>query len=128
MFSNKSLKSTINQLSNPAKYNSLVLFEELEKYQNDEGHWIEGWATSSLGSTYSQIRNIRGNEYIMAGAEQVKMSGRINSRYRKDVEEKYEQLGEKLRLNFNGRIFEIVYINNLEERNIELEFIVNEVR
>lgn len=128
MFSNKSLRSTISQLNNPAKYRHHVLFEELKRYQNDEAQWIEKWVDSDLGTTYAQIRNIRGNEFIMAGAEQVKVSARINIRYRKDVEEKFYELGEKLRLNFNGRIFEIVYPNNLEEQNIELELIVNEVR
>ena len=128
MFSNKSLKSTTNQLSNPAKYRHVVAFEEFSREQNDEGHWIEDWGASDLGTTYAQIRNIRGNEYIMAGAEQAKISARINVRYRKDIVETDQKMGNKLRLNFNGRIFEIVYINNLEERNIELELIVNEVR
>lgn len=116
------------QFNNPAKYNCLVQFEKHERYQNDDGHWIEDWTESDLGTTYAQIRNIRGNEFIMAGANQVKVSARINIRYRKDVEEKYYELGNKLRLSFGKRIFEIVYINNLEERNIELELIVNEVR
>ncbi len=128
MFSNKSLQTTMNQLNNPAKYDKLVLFEELQKVQNDEGRWVDKWVNSKLGTTYAQMRNIRGNEFIMAGAERAKISARINTRYRKDVEDKYYELGEKLRLNYKGRIFEITYINNLEEKNIEFEFIVNEVR
>ena len=115
-------------MTNPAKYNKRVHWEELSEYQNDQGHWVEGWTISELGKSWAQIRNIRGNEFIMAGANQVKVSARINIRYRKDIEEKYYELGEKMRLNYNGRIFNIVYINNLEERNIELELIVNEVR
>lgn len=115
-------------MSNPAKYRNRLTFEELSKSQDNEGNWVEGWGNSNLGSVYAQIRTIRGNEFIMAGANQVKVSARINIRYRKDIETKYFELGEKLRLNYNGRIFEIVYINNLEERNIELELIVNEVR
>lgn len=113
---------------NPAKFRNPVKFEELSKVQNEDGYWVEGWIDSELGTTFAQIRTIRGNEFIMAGAEQAKISARINTRYRKNVVDKYEKLGEKLRFNFNGRIFEIEYINNLEERNIELEFIVNEVR
>lgn len=121
------------QFINPAKYRNSVLFEELKKVRNDEGHLVEKWASSDLGTTNAQIRNIRGNEFIMAGANQVKITGRINIRYRKDVEDKYYELGEKLRLNLKrkdrpDRIFEIEYINNLEERNIELEMLVNEVR
>lgn len=118
----------MNQLNNPARFNKLIQYEELKEYQNDDGHWVKEWKDSDLGTTYAQIRNIRGNEFIMAGAEQAKVSARINTRYRKDVEEKYYELGEKLRLNHKGRIFEITYMNNLEEKNIELEFIVNEVR
>lgn len=125
---NRSSITNMNKLNNPAKYDCLTQFEEMGRHQNEDGHWIEGWVGSSLGTTWAQIRNIRGNEFIMAGANQVKVSGRINTRYRKDVEEKYYQLGEKLRLKYGNRIFEIVYINNLEEANIELEMLVNEVR
>lgn len=123
----------MKSLNNPARFNRLVQFEELSKYQEDEGRWIDGWVDSELGTTFAQIRNIRGNEFIMAGANQVKVSARINMRYRKDVEDKYYEVGKKLRLtlkkkNRPDRVFEIEYINNLEERNIELELIVNEVR
>lgn len=124
----------MNKLTNPAKYNNLIHYEELKEIQNNEGHWVKGWVDSDLGTTYAQIRNIRGNEFIMAGAEQVKVSARINTRYRHDVEEKYYDIGEKLRMKHihpktkKERIFEITYLNNLEEKNIELEFIVNEVR
>lgn len=121
------------QFNNAAKYNKVLHFEERGQVQDDEGNWIDGWVDSDLKRTNAQVRNIRGNEYIMAGANQVKVSARINIRYRKDVEDKYYELGEKLRLVLKQperpeRIFEIEYMNNLEERNIELELIVNEVR
>lgn len=116
------------QFNNAAKYRNRLLFEELRQSQDNEGNWVETWNESELGYVHAQIRTIRGNEFIMAAANQVKVSARINIRYRKDIEEKYFQLGEKLRLKMNNRIFEIEYMNNLEERNIELELIVNEVR
>lgn len=113
---------------NPAKYRNRIKFEELKKVRNEEGHTVDEWVASDLGSTFAQIRNIRGKEFIMADANQVKVSARINIRYRKDIVDKDFELGEKLRINFNDRIFEIIYINNLEERNVELEIMVNEVR
>lgn len=116
-----------SQLTNPAKYRNVIKFEEFKSTQDGEGHWTETWIDSDLGTTFAQIRNIRGKEFIEAGALQAELSARINTRYRKDVEQKYYELGEKMRLNFNGRIFNIVYLNNLEECNIELEFIVDEV-
>lgn len=115
------------ELNNPAKYRHILTFEEHSSYQNADGFWIEDWVDSELGTTYAQIRNIRGNEFIMAGANQVKVTARVNMRYRKDVVDKYYELGSKLRLKFGNRIFEIIYINNLEERNTELELLVNEV-
>jgi len=115
-------------MTNPAKYRKKLLWEELYEHQNNAGHWVKEWVPSNLGESWSQIRNIRGKEFILAGANQVKVSARINMRYRTDIEEKYYEMGEKMRLNLNGRIFNIVYINNLEERNIELELLVNEVR
>ncbi|MFA1819007.1 phage head closure protein [Virgibacillus oceani] len=125
---NRSSMATMNQLNNPARFNKIVQFEEVKQVQNESGHWVDDWVKSDLGTTYAQIRNIRGNEFIMAGAKQAEISARINTRYRKDVEDKYYELGEKLRLTHKNRVFEIEYMNNLEERNAEFEFIVNEVR
>ena len=116
-----------------ANRNKRISFEELSKYQNDEAHWIDGWVDSALGTVWAEVKTIRGNEFILAGAEQAKVSGRINMRYRPDIVKQYFKLGEKLRLNLKSkdigdRVFDIVYINNLEEKDVELEFIVNEVR
>ena len=83
------------QFNNPAKYNKLLQFEEKKKVQNNEGHLVDSWVNSDLGTTHAQVRNIRGNEFIMAGANQVKVSARINIRYRKDVEDKYYELGAR---------------------------------
>lgn len=117
-------------MNNSAKYRNLLQFEEHQRYQNDSGHWVEDWVNSDLGTTHAQIRTIRGKEFFLAGAEQSKIFARINTRYRKDVEEKYYSLGKKLRLKRlkDNKIYNIEYINNLKERNIELEFIVYEVR
>lgn len=115
-------------MNNPARFRNLISFEERGEIQNDAGHWVADWVDSKLGTTHAQIRTIRGKEFIQAGAKQADVSARINIRYRKDVEDKYFQLDGKLRFKFGDRIFEIVYMNNLEERNIELEFIVNEVQ
>lgn len=115
-------------MSNPAKYRNRIIYEELKKTRDEEGHSVEKWAESDLKPSHAQIRNIRGKEFILAGANQVKVSARINTRYRKDIVDKDFELGEKLRIRFGNRIFNIVYINNLEERNIELEILVNEVR
>jgi|SRR5699024_5393304 len=121
------------QFNNPAKYRNRLMFEELGQAQDDEGNWIDSWLKSNLGEVNAQIRTIRGNEFILAAANQVKVSARINMRYRTDIENKYYELGERLRLVLKqpgrkDRIFNIEYMNNLEEKNIELELIVNEVR
>lgn len=114
-----------NKTNNPAKYNKRVSFERYKKEQNDFGHWEEGWVTDEeIGGVWAQIRHIRGNEFIMAGAHNVKVTARINIRYRPDILESESDL----RINFNDRIFEIIYMNNLEEKNIEIEILANEVR
>jgi len=116
-----------------ANRNKRISFEELTSKQNNEGKWVETWIDSDLGIVWAEVKTIRGNEFIMAGSEQAKVSARINIRYRPDIVRAYFKLSEKLRLNLKSkdigdRIFKIIYMNNLEERNIELEFIVNEVR
>lgn len=119
-------------MNNPAKYRSRLTFEEHSKYQNDEGVWITNWITSDIGTVWSQIRTIRGKEFLQADAEQSEMTTRINMRYRTDIVKQYYALGKNLRLvlkqnEMPDRVFKLIYINNLEEKNIELEFIANEV-
>lgn len=115
-----------------ASKNKRLTFQEHSKYQNDEGVWITDWITSDIGTVWSQIRTIRGKEFLQASAEQSEMTTRINMRYRPDIVRQYYKLGKSLRLvlkqtDMPDRVFKLIYINNLEEKNIELEFIANEV-
>jgi len=120
-----------NKPINPAKYRNRITFERFEEGRTPEGHNYKEWIEATdLGSSWAEIRSIRGNEFIMAGANKVKVTARITMRYRPDIVAEERQL----RVKFNDpttnktRTFDIEFINNIEERNIEIELLVNEVR
>ena len=119
-------KNYTTRQNNPSRFRKRVQFQKLASYQTPEGHWVEGkWQT--FANTFAQIRTIRGNEFIQAGASLAEVTARINIRYRADILKEFDE-SDELRIVLNNRKFEVVYINNLEEKNIELEFIVRELR
>lgn len=107
------------QLTNPAKYRHRVTLQKHESYQDDELNWVTGW--NDHVTVWAKILGLRGKEIIEAGASSVKITNRIYIRYRDGID-------ETMRIKFGDRYFEIVHVNNLEERNVEIEILANEVR
>lgn len=103
---------------NPAKYRNRVAFQKKEKVKDAEGNTVTEWVNQF--TVQAAIKGLRGKEYIDAGAQAVKISTRIYIRYRPGVT-------HDMRIKFGERIFDIVNVNNIEERNIEYEILANEV-
>ncbi|MBM7598473.1 SPP1 family predicted phage head-tail adaptor [Virgibacillus halotolerans] len=107
---------------NPAKYRNRISFQQEQDYQTDEGHWVTDLVdVADIGKVWAEIKSIRGNEFIIAGANAVDVSARITMRYNKHVT-------DDMKIKFGDRMYDITFINNLEERNIELEILASEVR
>lgn len=103
---------------NPAKYRNRVTFQKKEKAKDKEGNTVTQWVDQF--TVWASIKGLRGRELIDAGAQAVKISTRIYIRYRPGVT-------HDMRITFGSRIFDIVNVNNIEERNIEYEILANEV-
>jgi SPP1 family predicted phage head-tail adaptor len=111
---------------NPAKYRNRISFLEHKEYQNIEGHWVTDWVkVDEIGKVWAEIKSVRGNEFIMAGAHQVKVTARITMRYSKTLA---EHLTDNMKIKYGNREFDITFINNLEERNVEIEILADEIR
>lgn len=120
-----------NKPVNPAKYRNRITFERFEESRTLEGNNYKDWVEATdLGSSWAEIKSIRGNEFIIAGANKVKVTARITMRYRPDIVAEERQLRVKFSDHSTGktRYFDIEFINNIEERNIEIELLVDEVR
>lgn len=103
---------------NPAKYRNRVTFQKKEQVKDHESNTVVKWVDQF--SVWASIKGLRGREYIDAGAQAVKISTRIYIRYRPGVT-------HDMRIKFGERIFDIVNVNNIEERNVEYEILANEV-
>lgn len=107
---------------NPAKYRNRITFQKEQEYQTPEGHWVTDWVdVEEIGKVWAEIKSIRGREFIMAGANAVDVTARITIRYNKHVT-------DDMRIKYGDKIYYITFINNLEERNIELEILASEIR
>lgn len=107
---------------NPAKYRNRISFVRKEEYQTPEGYVATDWIeVEEIGKVWAEIRSIRGNEFIMAGANAVDVTARITIRYNRHVT-------DDMKIKYGEKMFDITFINNLEERNIELEILASEVR
>ncbi|GAA0434427.1 hypothetical protein GCM10008934_24840 [Virgibacillus salarius] len=107
-------------MTNPAKYRCRITFQRKENVQDEEGNWVPGWVDTDI-TVWAAIKDLRGKEIIEAGANSVKITTRIYIRYR-------EGLSEDMRIKYGARIFDITFLNNLEQRNIEYEILANEVK
>lgn len=106
-------------MGNPAKYNKRITFQKKVKLQDGEGSWVTDWVDHE--TVWARIKHLRGKEIIEAGAGAVKITSRIYIRYR-------EGITDSMRIKFGDRYFNIEFLNNFEERNIEYEILANEVR
>jgi SPP1 family predicted phage head-tail adaptor len=72
-----------------------------------------------VAETWASIEPLEGREFFAAKQINPEVQGRIRIRYR-------DEITPKDRVVYNGREFDILAILNREERNIELELLVNE--
>ncbi len=103
---------------NPGKLRNRITFQKKEKVKDLEGNTVTAW--TDRFTVWASIKGLRGRELIDAGANAVEISTRIYIRYRRGVT-------HDMRIKFGERIFDIVNVNNIEERNIEYEILANEV-
>lgn len=110
------------QKSNPAKYRHRLTFQKREKVKDDEGNTVIDWVDQF--TVWGSIKGLRGRDYLIAGAEAVKISTRIYIRYRKGVT-------SDMRITFNDggtvRFFDMINPTNVNDANEELEILANEV-
>jgi SPP1 family predicted phage head-tail adaptor len=72
------------------------------------GGVTETW--SDVATVWANIRPITGKEYFASGAVQADVTHYVTIRY-------YDGLTPKHRLVYDGRVFEIRHVLNIQERN-----------
>lgn len=102
---------------NAGELKNLITIEKPVETEGDYGETIKTWEQHC--QCWSNIQNLRGDEYWAAKASESEATGEIKIRYRDDIT-------EDMRVKFNSRVFEIdAYYDPFEERK-ELQLIVKE--
>lgn len=85
---------------------------------DDYGGATESWGTEATVS--ARIRPGRGQEFVLAQQVHAELSHEITIRY-------YSGVVPQWRVYFGSRIFEIVSVRDIEERNIRMELLCEEI-
>ncbi|MDQ0268877.1 phage head closure protein [Cytobacillus purgationiresistens] len=109
-------------MSNPAKYRQRITFQKKVSMKDEEGNNVTDWQDQF--TVWASIKGLRGRDYLIAGADAVKISTRIYIRFRLGITHDMRIL---FRDKETKRYFDITNSNNVEEKNIEIEILANEV-
>lgn len=94
-----------------------VTIQQLVTVYDEYNQPVEMW--QDLTTVWAAIEPLSGREYWQAKAVNAEVTHRVRMRYRAGIT-------PEMRLVFNGRVFEILAVLNLEERNIELQLLCKE--
>ena len=94
-----------------------VDIESVTESQTASGQVTRSW--SLFEPVWANIGRVSGNEYVQGETQIAEATHKIECRYLAGVT-------PKMRVNFNGRIFNILSVANVDERGIRLEMITKE--
>jgi len=96
-----------------------VTLERQTTTQNNIGEPIVTWI--EFAPTYAKIEPLTGREYFSAKEKQNEVTTRITIRF-------VDGVTEDMRVNHNGRIYEIDAVLNVDERNERIQIMCHEAR
>jgi SPP1 family predicted phage head-tail adaptor len=94
-----------------------ITIEQVAGTQDSDGSLIETW--SSFANVQASMEPISGREYFAAQTTQADVTHRICMRYLAGVI-------PKMRVKYGSRIFDILSVININERNRELQLMCKE--
>lgn len=96
------------------KRNRRITFQKLTTIIDEEGYQKEDW--QDLITVWAYIKNLHGDEFFKAQAINSKDSVKINMRYIKGLD-------TSMRVIYNGKPYNILYVDDIEENHIEIELL-----
>jgi SPP1 family predicted phage head-tail adaptor len=94
-----------------------IAIERVAETQDSDGSVLESW--SAYATAQASIEPISGREYFAAQTTQADVTHRISLRYLAGIT-------PKMRVKFEFRIFDILSVININERNRELQLMCRE--
>lgn len=106
-------------MSNAGKYNKRIQIVEITQGRDKDG-FIQDVETVLL-SPYASVKTTKGFTLIASGSDFEKALTNFTIRYSKTIDTRYHENNRNLRIKYNGKIYAIEYLNNIDEANEELE-------
>lgn len=96
------------------KRNRRITIQSCRSITDSEGYQKEVW--QDINRVWAYIKNLHGNEFFKAQAVNSKATCKMNIRY-------MQGLDTKMRISYGGKFYNILYIDDIEERHIEIELL-----
>ena len=104
---------------NAGKYNKKIKIVEITQGKDADGFSTE--VETVLLSPYASVKTTKGFTLIASGSDFEKAFTNFTIRYSKPVVERYERNNRNLRIKYNGKVYTIEYLNNIDEADKEIE-------
>lgn len=104
---------------NAGKYNKKIVIVEITQGKDADGFVTQ--RETVLLSPYAAVKTTKGFTLIASGSDFEKAFTNFTIRYSDTVARRYEANNRNLRVKYNGKIYTIEYLNNVDEANVEIE-------
>ena len=104
---------------NAGKYNKKIEIVEITQGKDADGFQTQ--PETVLLRPYASVKTTKGYTLIANGSDFEKAFTNFTIRYSDTVVSRYIANNRNLRIKYNGKIYTIEYLNNVDEANIELE-------
>lgn len=85
-----------------------ITFQELSRRKNEYGELVDEWL--DIKTVWAEIKPVSGNQFFAAKQISSEISHNVYIRYR-------DELNPSMRIKFKERVFEILYLMNVNEDN-----------
>nr|DAN73795.1 MAG TPA: putative head tail adaptor [Caudoviricetes sp.] len=109
----------MKKINNAGKYNNIIEIIKVNKNYDKDGFKTE--QRKVILKTYSSIKTLRGYTLIQNNSDFEKAYTNFTIRYPKT------KIDRKMLIKYNEKIYSIEYLNNIDEKNLELEIQAKEI-
>lgn len=106
-------------MKDAGKYKHKIQIVEITQGKDADGFPIE--QETVISSPYASVKTTKGFTLIANASDFEKAYTNFTIRYSSTVVSRYIANNRDLRIKFNGKIYTIEYLNNIDEANVELE-------
>ncbi len=99
------------------RMNHRITFLKSEDYKDELGQWIEEWV--DFKKVWCAVKTVKGQEYFAAASTRSENTYRFIIRHTNEI-------STHMKINFNGRMFEIESVLNDDEANKTITIIAKE--